>query len=123
MLEYPFLRGLQLWWSDLKLVPGKVQVIGAVDGDKVQVGVGYFEANHGNAASVTRKCVFDSARDRPGENQHVAQIVIGQVEEFVDLHFWHDKRMAFPQGKDIEESEEPIVLRYFIRRYFSRDDL
>jgi len=31
--------------------------------------------------------------------------------------------MPFPQGKDIQESEELIVLRDFIRRYLSRDDL
>ena len=104
-------------------MPGKVQVIGAVDGDKVQVGMRHFETNHGNAASVAGKGAFDGARDRPGEKQYFAEIFIGQIEKFVGLHFGHYKRMTCPQGKDIQECEEPIVLRDLVRRYFSRNDL
>jgi hypothetical protein len=104
-------------------VPGKVQIVGAVDGDKVQVSMRYFEANHGNPAPVAGKGAFDGFGDRPGEKQQISELVVGQVEEFVDLYFRHYKRMPFPQGKDIQESEELIVLRDFIRRYLSRDDL
>ncbi len=122
-MEDPFLCGLQFRGSDLLLVPGKVQVVGAVDGDKVEVGVRHFEADYGNAASVTGKGVFDGVGDRSGEKQQFSELSIGQIEELVDLHFWHYERMPFPQGKDIEESEEPVVLAYFVRRYFSCDDL
>ncbi len=83
----------------------------------------HFEADHGNAATVTGKGAFDGARYRPGEKHYFAKVAFGQVEKLVDLCFWYYERMSFPQGKDIKESEEPVVLRYFVRRYFSRDDL
>jgi len=83
----------------------------------------HFEADHGNAAPVTSKGAFDGARYGPGEKHYFAKVVFRQVEKFVDLYFWYYERMPLPQGKDIQESEETVVLRYFVRRYFSRDDL
>jgi predicted Zn-dependent protease len=83
----------------------------------------HFEANHRNAAAVTRESTFDGFGDRPGEEHYFAQEAIGQVEKLIDLHFGHDERMTFPQGKDIQEGEESFVLCYFVRRYFSRDKL
>jgi hypothetical protein len=123
MEEKLFLRRFELFGSDLELVPGEVEVIRAVDGDQMQVGMRHFEAYHGDATAITGKGFLDGFGDGPREYQQLAQVGFWQVKEFVDLDPGHDEGMSFTKGKDIQEGEESLVFGYLIRGYPASDDL
>lgn len=96
MAEDLFLRGLELFGSKLELVPGEIQIVRAVDGYEVEMGMRDLEAYYGEATTITGKSLLYRFGDGPGEHQDLAQISIGHVKEFIDLDLGYDKRMSFP---------------------------
>lgn len=118
-----FLCRLELFGSELELVPGKIQIVRAVDGHQVHMGVWNLEADNGYTATITRKGLFYGFCNRLGKHQDLTQIIFGHVEEFVDLDLGYDERMSFAQRKDIQERKELIVFGYLIRGYLSGYDL
>jgi len=109
-----FLCGSKLLWGRLELGPGKVQVIGPVNGYKVEMGMRNFKADHGKPTSVTIKGLFDGSGYRPGEQQYARQVIIRNIKKPVDLQFGYHQCMAMPERKDVQKSKEPIILRYLI---------
>lgn len=83
--------------------------------------VRHFQANDGKAASVAVEGLFDGVCDGFGEDEHLTEIIVGDVEELVHLELRDDQRMSFAEREDIQKSEELIVLRYLVRRNLSRN--
>src|SRR6185437_7702596 len=123
MPEYLLLGRFKLLRPHLHFVPGKVKIIGAIYGDKVDMGVGNFDPHHGNAAAVTTESLFDGFGDGSCEHQYAVQIGIGKVKEIIDLRFRYYQGMPFAERKDIQKSEETVVFGNLVRWYLPRDDL
>lgn len=123
MEEKLFLRRFELFGSDLEFGPGEVEIICAVDGDQMQVGMRHFETYHRDATAITGKGFLDGFGDGPREYEQLAKVGFGQVEEFVDLGLGYDEGMSFTKGEDIQERKEPLVLGYLIRGYSASNDL
>jgi hypothetical protein len=118
-----FLGGSQLIGCQLQLGPGKVQVIGMVDGYKVQMRMRHFQADNRKAAAIAVEGSFYSMSDRPCKQQQTGQVFIGQIKEPVYFDFGHYERMTFAKRIDIQEGIEPVIFRDLIRWYFSGNDL
>lgn len=123
MVEDLFLRRLELFGPELELMPGKIQVIRAIDGHEMKMRVRHFETDHGKAAAITGKSFLYRFGDRSGENQDLTQVGVGHVEELIDLELGYYEGMSFAQGEDIQECKEFVVLCNLISGYLSGDDL
>ena len=123
MSEDLLLRGSKLIGCHLLFGPGKVQVIGMVDGDEMEMSVRHFQADDGKPAAIAVKGSFDGKGDRPGKQQQTGQVFVGDIKELVYLELGYYQRMPVPKRIDIQEGKKTFIFRYLIRRYFSGDDL
>lgn len=123
MMQDLFLRRLELVGPELEFVPGKIQIVGAVDRYQVHMRMRYFEADHGDATTITGKSFLYRLGDGPGKYQDLAEIICGQVEEFIDLDLGYYQRMSLAQREDIQERKELIVFGYLICGDLSGYDL
>ena len=83
----------------------KVQVIGCIDGDQVQVGMGHFDADHAKPATVAGEGFFNGPGNWPGKNQHFGKVFITEIKKFIGLCFWDHQHMSFTQGENIQEGK------------------
>ena len=102
---------------------GEVEVIAAVDGNKVKMGMWNFQSYDGKPTAIAFKGLLDRPGDWLGKDQHFGQIFFRHIEEFIDLCFGDDQGVAFPERKNIQEGIEPIVFRNFVGRDLPCDDL
>ena len=104
-------------------MPGEIQIIRVIDRHQVKMRMRHFETDHGEATAITGKSLLYRLGDRSGENQHLAQVGVGQVEELIDLDLGDHEGMSFAQGEDIQECKEFVILGDLICGYLSGDDL
>ena len=100
----------------------EVQVALLGDGDKMDMGMRYFQADDGHADALAGHSLLDSLGYFLGEDHHGADFVVVEVEDVVILVLGHDQSMAFHHGIDVQESEETLVLSNLIARDFTLND-
>lgn len=98
-LQNFFAGGAKLIGCQLQLGAGEVEVIGAIDGDKMEVGMRHFQADDGEAATIAVECFFNGLCYRLCEEQQLRKIIVGNVKKFIDFQLWHDQGMSFTKRK------------------------
>ena len=106
-----FLCSFQLLGAKLQLPAGKIKIIGAVDRYQMQMSMRHLQSDDGQPATIAGECSFNSMRNRFCKYQHLSQIVIRHIEEFIYLYLGDHQHMPFLEGKNIEERIELIILR------------
>ena len=87
--------------ADVQFGALEVDVGDAVERDKVHVRVRDLEADDGHAHALAGDCPLELEGDIAGKQVDVAQQVVGQVKEAIDLQFGDDQRVALGEGLDL----------------------
>ena len=97
----------------------EVEVGGAVERDKVDVGVVHIEAHNGLAHLDAGDRLLETAGHPAREKVQLGEEVVGEVEDIIDFLLGDAKHMTRDDGVDIEKSETTVGLGYTVARYFT----
>ena len=101
----------------------EIQITDTVDRHKVDVVMGYVDADNRHANALTRQHLLHRFRNFLGEDHHIAQHLVVQIENVVVLELCDDERVALCERGNVEKSEETVVLRNLIARDVTLDNL
>lgn len=94
----------------------EVEVAFGGDGHQVDMGVRDFEADDGDGDAFARDGFLDGFGHFLGEDHHLSQFGIVDIEDIVRFVLRHHEGMALGQRIDIEKREEFVILSDFIAR-------
>lgn len=100
----------------------EVEVGFGLHGDKVDVGVGHLEAQHGDTYFDTGTGFFKAACHAVCKALQLAVEVFVEVEDVVHLFFGDAEDMAFDYGVDVEEGQAVVGFGYFVAGYLTGYD-
>lgn len=101
--------------SRFELRPGKVQIVGSIDRNEMEMGMGNLEADDRDPAAVAWECLFDRQGDWFGKEHKARQVIVPEIEEAIDLQLGYDQRMTFAEGENIQKGKEPVTFRDLVR--------
>lgn len=100
----------------------EVEVGFGLHGDKVDVGVGHFKAQHGDTYFDTGTGFFKAACHAVCKALQFAVEVFVEVEDVVHLFFGDAEDVAFDYGVDVEEGQAVVGFGYFVAGYLAGYD-
>lgn len=100
----------------------EAEVAGLVEGHKVDVRVGHIDAHHGLADLDAGAHLLEALGDALGEEVQLAEELVVEVEDIVDLLLGDAKHVAAHNGVDVEEGQTVVGLGDTVARDFARDD-
>ena len=103
-------RLLHLLGCELQLGTAEVHVAFALQGYELNVSVVHFESEHGHAYLSAGESCAQRFCHLFGEDYHVGEVVVVEVEEVVHLLLGHNQRVALCQRVDVEKGVELVVL-------------
>lgn len=107
---------LELFRSEFQVFFFEVEVALIGNGHEMDMGVGNFKSDDGHGDAFAWHGFFDGGSDFFGEDHHLSEFFVFDIEDIVGLMFRHDEGMAFGERIDVEEGEETLVLGDFIAR-------
>lgn len=113
---------LKLLRSKLQLGATEVGIALRVHGDKMDVGMGYFQAEHHLCHLLAREGFAHGQRHTLGKKLELGELVVVHVEDVVDFPAWNDQRVAFLQGVDVEKGVELVALGTLVAGNFASGD-
>lgn len=100
----------------------KVEVAGLVEGHEVDVGVRDVDADDGFADLDAGADLLKASGDALGEEVELAEEVVVEVEDVVDLLLGDAEDVSADDGVDVEERKAMFRFGDFIARYFAGDN-
>ena len=100
----------------------EIEVSFGLHGNKVDVGVGHFETQHGNTDFDTGAGFFEALCHTVCEALQFAVELFVEVEDVVDFFFRDAEYVAFDHRVYIEEGKAVVGFGNFVARYFTSYD-
>lgn len=100
----------------------EIYVVFAVDGDQMDVRMGYFEPQNDHRYPFARYFAADFCGDLLGEEHHARQRLVVEIEQVIDLLFRYDQRVPLGERIDVEKCVVAFVLGDFVGRDLAGDD-
>ena len=92
----------------------EIDIALGVDGQKMDVGMGHFEAEHHLGHLLAGEGCADGFGDTLGEDLKLGQLVVLHVEDVIHFPTRDDQRMGLDDGVDVEESIKLIAFRTLV---------
>lgn len=106
----------------MELFAVEIDIVFALDGDQMDVCMGYFHAQHDDRYPCARYFALDFRRHLLGKEDHARQRLVVEVENVVHLLFRHDERMALRQRIDVEKCVIVVVFGDLVGGNLPRND-
>jgi hypothetical protein len=81
----------------------------------------HFEPDNSDTAAVTVESFFNGFSNGLRKNQQGGKVVLRQIKKIIDLWFWYNQHVSFPEGKGIKERTKKIIFFKDIPGYFARN--
>lgn len=105
--------------GERKMVGEEVHIGLAVDGHEMDMCVGHFKAHHSHTDALAGERFFHGCGYLFGKKLKVGILLVGEVENIVDLALGYDEGMARSHGTDVEECVVAVVLGHLVAGNFA----
>ena len=100
---------LKLSFGQLQFLAAEVNVLFRLHGNKMNVGVGHFEAKHHLCHFSTGESPSNGQGHTLGKELELGKLLVGEVEDVIYFPTRDDEGMALYQRVNVEKSVEVLV--------------
>jgi len=93
-----------------------------VNGDQMNMGMGYFESYHRYSYAFTGAYLLEALCYDLGKYPKPHILIVFYVEKVIGLPLGDNQYMTFGQWVNIQKSQVIVALSYFVRRYLTGYD-